>query len=93
VPGGARQQHALWDLGTDPDETLGRLQEVNDLREFLLGLVNAGDICELHAGFRSDHHLGLVLVTEARHAWGARPGTAAEEKEARDDQQGEGHVA
>ena len=58
----ARQkQNTARDLGTQPGELRGVLQEMDDLLQFLLGLVAARNIVERHLGAVVQKKLCLAL--------------------------------
>ena len=63
--GWADEQHAFGDARTDFGEAFGVLQEVDDLRDFLLDAVVAGDVVEHRSG--SFGGVGLGLASANRH--------------------------
>ena len=69
VPGRADHQHALGNLAAELLELARVLEEVDDLADFLLGLVDAGDVGE--------GHVDLVLAQQARAALAEGHGAAA----------------
>ena len=84
--GRADQQHALGDLAAEPLELLRVLQELDDLLQFALGLVDAGDVVERHAALLLGQHAGARLA-EAHGAAAARLHLAHEEHPDADQQQ------
>ena len=61
VPGRADHQHALGNLAAELLELARVLEEVDDLADFLLGLVDAGDVGEGHV------HLVLKIAGHGDH--------------------------
>ena len=59
--GRAQKQNTARDLGTQPGELRGVLQEMDDLLQFLLGLVAARNIVERHLGAVVQKKLCLAL--------------------------------
>jgi hypothetical protein len=85
---GPDQQHALGDLAAQGGELLGGLEEVDDLLQLLLGLLDAGDVVEAHAGAFFGGHLGVGLA-EGGHPRG-RPAFPPEHHREDHDHQQEG---
>src|SRR6056297_2012181 len=62
----ANQKRALGDLAAKTAELLRIAQEFDDLFEFLLGLIDAGDIVKRDAAMLFGQHLGLGLAKAHR---------------------------
>ena len=89
--GRAHQQGALGDLAAQTLELARILQEVDDLLQFVLGLVHAGDVLEGLAALVFGQQLGLGL---AKAHGPARPALhLAHEEDPHPDQQGDGQDA
>jgi hypothetical protein len=63
---GTHQQHALRDAAAQLLELLRLAQEVDDLLQFVLGLVDAGDVLERHLFLRARRQLRLALAEGQR---------------------------
>ena len=59
--GRPHEHHALGDPSAELLEFLGILEEINDLLDFLLGLLHAGDILERHLVLVAVQHLGAAF--------------------------------
>ena len=58
----AHEEHALGDAATELLELLRLAQEVDDLLQFFLGFVHAGDVLERHLLLRAGRQLRLALA-------------------------------
>ena len=84
----ADQQQTAGDLSTNGREAFGLLEEGHHFLKLLLGLSNAGDVIEHHAGFRFHHEAGLALAE--LHGLAGTTGhaaVAARQEDQRTDQQ------
>ena len=62
VPGGAYQQHALRVCARPaPGKLLRVLEELDDLRQFFLRLIGAGDVRKSHIRLAAAEHAGAAL--------------------------------
>ena len=85
------QQHAARHLGTQPAELLRMLQEPDDLLEFGLGLVDAGDIGERDAGVVLDMHLCAAAADAHQAPEAGTPGRAPHREVPDAEEDGGGH--
>ena len=81
------QQHALRHVRAEPAVPLRVLQERDDLLQFLLGLVDAGDVGEGHLGVGLDVDLGLAAADRHQPAEPLLAGEAAEHEQPHAEEQ------
>ena len=77
----ADQQHALGNARAEPAVAPRVLEELDDLLQFGLRLVDAGDVGEGHPGLLLDVHLGAALADVHEAAEPLLAGHAADEQE------------
>ena len=89
VPGRAGEQHAVGHAPAEAAVAVGVSQEVDDLRQFGLGLVDPGDVGEGDADLFRVHapRLRAAEVAERAHPAAGFGGAAGDQEEEADDQQ------
>ena len=89
VPGGTGEEHAPGDLGAEPAEPVGVPEELDDLHDFVLDLVDPGDVGEGRPTTVSGSYRPRPSAPEPAEATAGRHRGAPEHPhEQSDDQQG-----